>query len=418
MTHPIAPHRGLLIVGLLLLPGWLSCQPASPGPSLPKGPLVAGDARAFERILDSLEQLESSPIAREAARARAAVQGCNQFLASARDGERLFEASACVDGRELDPSLERLREDAALLFVWPLGDTARISSVRRDRGEDPARLIGRIHVEPSGSLRVEARLEALPGALWSLLLLPDDEPAGAPRLATRDALVQGRFRPRGGLELASLIDPGSQADLMFRLKSELFVGAALGDAWEFAIYMPRSGAAMPPMAIALDVDSASLAREAVRAFVTEIEATWPLHSRAAQWNSRVRGACFHELRIMPEFAPCYAITERSLVFAWNATSIELAISESGAVADDRPSGLVAYLDRFAEADARLQHASTREDHGAASATLAAASLPAVSSPSPFETGPAVYPFSKLELEARAVDGSIALVVRLQRAEAQ
>jgi hypothetical protein len=310
---PISAGRGLLALGLL----WLSLGCAPPERAeLPEGPLIAGDARALLQLLDALEGLEATPIAREARRARAAVQGCDQFLASSAGNALGFAEPACRDGR-LPPELEALRGDAALAFVLPFGSR---------EGAEPARLAGRVHVRPDGELRVEARLDGVPEAGGLGLLLPDEAPAGAPRLSSHDALVQARVRPRGGLDLSSLISSGSQADQMFRLKSQLFVGAALGDAWELAIYMPRSGATLPPMVVALDVARASLAKQGVAAFVRELEATWPLRARAATWPSGAVGQCFDELRIMPEFAPCHASVEGALIFGWNYASVEQAIS--------------------------------------------------------------------------------------------
>jgi len=399
-------------VGLLLLPAWLSCQPAEPPAMLPVGPLVAGDAEAFRQILQSLEQLESTPLAREARRASLALRSCEAFLTTGEGGTRLFEGSACVEESALSPALDELREDAAIIFIWPLGGAASEQSASSSRRSGPS-LVGRIHVSEDGSLRLEARLDRLPTTGWSRWLLPHDQPAGAARLATRDALVQGRFRPRSGLELASLVDTGSQADLMFKLKSELFAGAALGDAWEFAIYMPRPGATIPPIAVSLDVENPSLAEAGVRRFVAELEAAWPLQARAARFGA-ASGACFDELRIMPEFAPCYALGEASLVFGWNPQSIEVALSGAGTTNSALPGRLVADLSRFAEADQRLELAAKQSPDERRSAAIAPASLPPVSAAPPSARRHGPYPFDRFELELRPAGDSLDLVARLSR----
>ena len=398
----------LLGVGLLLLPVWLACQPSPPAVELPPGPLVAGDAAALRQLLSSLDPLQATPVAREAARAREAVRGCSEFVASAAGESALWHSGVCVE--QLPAELLALRGDAALVFVWPLGVPEAVGP--SSEAESEPTLVGQVHVAADGSLRMEARLDRLPVTPWSRWLVPDAEPAGPSRLSSREALIQGRFRPRDGLDLASLVASGSQADRMFRLKSELFAGAALGHAWEFAIYMPRPGSSQPPMALSLDVADRDIVRAGVRHFVEELEATWPLHARAAHFDS-AEGACFEELRLMPEFAPCYALGDASLVFGWNATSIELALREAPSADQAAPSRLVADLAGFAEADLRLQLAARSQDEPL-TAAIATVALPAVSAaPGGASDGAS---FARFDLELRPDGESLELIARLERAE--
>ncbi len=409
--------------GLVALGTALACSPPDERLQLPLGPFIAGDARALERILDSFERLEATPLAREAREARAALAGCDEFAAGS-DGSRgrLFEAEVCLS-EPLSPGLVELRGDASLVFVWPLGE--RGGAAGPDREVSEPRVIGRVHLDESGAVQIEARVEPMPTASWMSMFVPAHEPPGPPRLGSRDALVRGRLRPQAGLDLARLFPAGSQADSMFRLRNELFLGAVLGEAWEFAIYLPRPGASMPPMALAFEVSSPTLAASGVRSFVSELEATWPVHAREAQWRreSMVPGACFYELRIMPDFAPCYAITESLLVFGWNPESVELALpkartSEAGtwegpaALTRSGSSGLVVHLDRFAEADARLRSPAQARGSGIVETSAA---VPLASPPD----GPvAPFPFSKLEIEAFLAPDSVELRVHLTPAEMQ
>ena len=168
------------------------------------------------------------------------------------------------------------------------------------------------------------------------------------------------------------------------------------------------------MALALDVSSKALASSGVRSFVRELEDTWPVHARETQWQRDVPvpGACIHDLRIMPEFAPCYALTDDQLVFGWNFQSVELALASSPTPASGSGnSGLIAHLDLFQEADARLQ-SSARAQHAAIAPASGADSLPAVSAGPPPAAG---YPFSKLELDAVPVRDSVEIRIRLRSA---
>ena len=91
--------------------------------------------------------------------------------------------------------------------------------------------------------------EAVRGA--HALLLPGDESPGPDVLSGSQRLFHARARPEGGLDFASLVPEGSQADRMFLLKSELFAGAVLDGTWEAAIYLPEDGEPTPRAALAL-----------------------------------------------------------------------------------------------------------------------------------------------------------------------
>ena len=112
---------------------------------------------------------------------------------------------------------------------------------------------------------------------------------------------------------------------------------------------------MTPMALGLDYRMRTVAVAAMEAFVRELERTWPVHRspfRVGEWD----GACLLDLRILPEFAPCYVATDRALVVGWNPTSVRLALAASPIPGDAPSSGVVVHLDRFGEADRRLRAA--------------------------------------------------------------
>ena len=111
---------------------------------------------------------------------------------------------------------------------------------------------------------------------------------------------------------------------MFHLRSELFVGALLDGAFELAIYLPRLDQVTPPMVIALDHTLRAGAERAMQTFVSELESTWPIH-HSKQRIAGEAGACFHDLKLLPDLVPCYVVTDRSIVVGWNPTSIELAL---------------------------------------------------------------------------------------------
>jgi hypothetical protein len=182
-------------------------------------------------------------------------------------------------------------------------------------------------------------------------MLPGGAPPGPGLLSGRDALVHARLRPAGKLDLAALVPAGGQADRMFRLKSALFTGLVLDGTWELALYLPEPGQAAPPAALALGIAARDAAVDAMEAFLAELAATWPV--RRSEFSvGAAAGACLLDLRILPDFAPCYVATPEALVVGYNPDSLRRALAPGGpAFAAD--GGLVVELARLAEADARL-----------------------------------------------------------------
>ena len=301
--------------------GWLAAAALAgcsgePAPEAvgPPGAWWVGRTPAVAAVLGQLGQLEGTPLARAALQLAAVLPDCPTVgaRADAADfGPLLFE-TRCVDpGDTLAAALGRT--DAEIVFALPA-----------ERG---ARAHGALRFDP-GALVVDLswpRADA-DGAL--ALLLPGDEPAGPDRLASRGRLVHVRVRPRGGLDLGALVPADSQADRLFRLRSDLFASAVLDGTWEGAVYLPERADGMPGVALALGFRVKSAAVAAAERFLADLGETWDVH-RAALRLGPAEGACLPALNVLPDFAPCYVATDGALVVGWNPASLERALAEDG-----------------------------------------------------------------------------------------
>ncbi|UCE86442.1 MAG: hypothetical protein JSU66_01510 [Deltaproteobacteria bacterium] len=308
---------------------------------LPAGALLGGDAVALRSLLTRLERLEGTPLARRAQELATRLEGCDEFAGWARDGrlETLLDQLACGRLGSL-PALEALRGVDDLAFVAPVGHGARLAGSATVAGDGSVALDARI---------LGAALDGLAG-----FVLPSDEPAGVPVLSTARTLAHGRFRAANGLDIAALVPRGSQGDQLFRLKSELFAGAVLDGTWEAAVYLPEEARMMPELAVAFGFRARAAVVAAVESFLRDLQSVWPVHRTPFAVGDR-EGACLLDLRILPEFAPCYVAAERAIVVGFNPSSVRTALAavaaRDGAAAD---GGLVLNLGRFREADDRLR----------------------------------------------------------------
>ena len=342
-------------VWVLLFAALLACGSREPLDDLPAGAFLGGDARALARILAAADGLPGTPLARAAEAWRARLEACTGFVAQAprANPDELLDAIVCREAPELPDPVARLRGDADLVFVLPLGERGRLA--------------GSVRVAPDGSVGLSARL-ALPDPGAAALVLPASaEPPGPPVLSSNGALVQARLRADAS-GLASLVSEGSDADRMFRLRSELFAGALLDGTWELAVYLPRPGRLMPPVALGLGVRSATAAAAAVQKLVAELEATWPVHRTPFSLAGR-EGGCLLDLRILPELAPCFVLAGDQLVVGWNPESLRTAFAEGDGGGPGETGGWLIHLDRLAQADELLRGAAapdaaaTRFDYG-------------------------------------------------------
>ena len=234
----LARACGFVLAGLAL--GLAACaeHPAA-APQEPPGALLVARTADLERLLGQLAWLEGTPLARRIEAVRAALPTCPVVESHAPDGsfEQLVRRLECRPAHSALEELHRERADHALAFAWPL--------------EPGLRLRGRLMLDERGGVELDLRVprEAARGA--QALLVPGDEPPGPGVLSGSQRLFHARARPEGGLDFASLVPEGSQADRMFRLKSELFAGAVLDGTWEAAIYLPAEGEPIPRAALAL-----------------------------------------------------------------------------------------------------------------------------------------------------------------------
>lgn len=310
----------------------------------PAGYWLVGDAAATRELLGRFEAFEGTPLASWSKSLRLRLSDCSTFRATTEASSATALVAAIRCGATSDPNdeLEGFRAGDPLAFALPVAATGR--------------LVGRLRIDAAGSVRAEARLEGLVATGLASLLLPGSEPAGRATLSTRDILVHARLRPADGLDLAALIDPESQADAMFRLRSQIFLTGILEGAWEVGIYTPGPQQITPPMALALDTAHEKLTAAAMQRFVAELEETWPIHHRAFRFGDH-EGACIIDLHILPELMPCYVVVARRLVVGWNPASIHAALGISAlptASELGEAGGLMVYLDRLPEADRVLR----------------------------------------------------------------
>jgi hypothetical protein len=328
----ILAHACALVAGAALM--------ACGGSPWPDGALLLTERDALVRLLNRLERLEKTPLAREAAARARALPDCSTLRAHAPEGgfSELVAGLAC-DTPEVDfTRLERERGDHDLALLLPVSHDAR--------------LLATLSIGEDGDVDLALRLpdEAFQGIL--ALLSPAGVSPGPGVLSVDGSLIHARVRARHGLAIADWIAPGGQADRLFRLKSELFAGAVLDGTWEMAVYIPSHGGGMPPAALALGFRARDAAVVGMESFIAEIVKTWPVHRSPFSVGSSL-GACLLDLNLMPELAPCYVALEDALVVSWNPASLRRALAGETRWEPDAGSAAVIELARFAEADARL-----------------------------------------------------------------
>jgi hypothetical protein len=339
-----APRRlDVAIILALVAVSAASCRRSEEQPSpWPEGTLLLARTAALERLGARLGALQGTPLAREAAVLLGRLPGCTEVESRSLEGSlsELAEGLACRRDPGEPSVLDAERGPRDLAFASP--------------GEGGGHLVGVADVGSDGGLDLELRLPSGSFRDVRALLLPGDQPPGPDLLSGSERLLHARVRPEDGIDLAALVPEDSQGALLFRLKSELFAGAALDGTWEAAFYLPEPGASMPRVAAALGFSRRALAIAAMDGFIDELRSTWPVR-RSFFSLGPVEGACLLDLRILPEFAPCYVATDRALVVGWNPASLRKGLD--GAPGDSGGgSRISAELARFAEADARLAEA--------------------------------------------------------------
>jgi hypothetical protein len=347
---PVLPsavgHPPLLLLVLAL---WLAaCGGGSPAPdaSWPAGALLSARREALMRTLDRLAQLEGTPLAHAARDLADALPDCPELTARAPDGiAGLREALRCAGPEAELAGLRRYRGEADLALALPVAKGPRVLLTSRER---------------DGRTDLEIRWPRSAAAATAAGLLPGAKDAGPAVLATGDRVLHARVRS-DGLDLASLAPRGSQADELFRLRSQLLSKALLDGTWELAIYPPAPGEAMPRVAAALGVRAEAAARAAADRFLDDVESAWPLRRRAVVFDGR-EGACLPDLNLLPQLAPCLLASDGALLLGWNAGSLRHALDRANAAgatpgsvagARDAPGRVEIDFARLGEADRSL-----------------------------------------------------------------
>jgi hypothetical protein len=299
----------------------------------PSGAALLANTRSLDRLLGHVAQLEGTPLARRAERIRALLPNCPTVEGRAESGQitDLWTDLHCATENPDLVALEQARSG------WDLAVSVPVAGDH---------WLGTLSISPSGDVEIELRLPRVAGEGLASLALPGEQAAGAVELSESETLVHARVRPKGGLDLASLVPRESQGAQLFRLKSELFAGIALDGVWEVAIYLPEEGDPMPRTALALMED-----------FIGDLQESWPV-TRSFFRLDEADGACLLDLAIMPGLAPCYVATERALIVGWNPASLRKALDGRSGERDGLGnfSGAIIHLDRFANADRILSSA--------------------------------------------------------------
>ena len=342
---PPARRRLPRIVALLAafaVIGGACAEPAAVSQAWPEGNLLVARTTALRRLLEHLGGLEGTRIARRAVLLLHSLPDCPwvEAKSAAGDGD-LWSTLGCFERNGHLAGLDRTRGEADIAFALD--------------GPAHDRTVGTLTVSEGGDVAAEILLPESRFERARALLLPDREAAGPTLLNRSDELVHARLRPEGGIDIASLVPASSQADRMFHLKSELFAGAVLDGTWEAAVYLPEPGHPMPRAALAIGFVFREPAVRAMEGFLSELRTTWSLR-RSDFALGAARGGCLLDLKLMPDFAPCYAATETALVIGWNAASLHKALGQEthATRADDtRQPALTIELARIPEADAHF-----------------------------------------------------------------
>lgn len=351
---PSGLFLGLLSLTVLALAP-LGCRDSAVEDPRLRIPLVVFDVARLGPALAPLAQLEGTPIARAWNGLETRLGDCAQAGADWPDGTEAAPRFVCLDAPgALSPETterfafgERLRGEHAALLLWPLGEAGRLA-LHVDVGADD-------------SLAIEGRLRTPEAGALDLLVPHPDGPAPG-ILEASPHLAYARLRPAGGLQIARFLPEGGQADRLFALKGRLLEGALLEGTFELGFLPPRAAAASPRPIGALHHRGEGAIRTALEEALDQLEATWPLERSPRTFATvdgrALDGGCYRELPLLPGLAPCWVVTPKALVIAWEGDALDLALGRPAVAAEPRPpfapaaeaGRVLVHLDRFARAD--------------------------------------------------------------------
>lgn len=349
----------LLLVALLLS---ASCrEPIDP---LLRERVALLDGSMLARVLERTSRLEGTPIARQGRALRERLEGCETLWGHFEAEEavdRLLARLRCLrpaDENDARLALARARRGEAGGWIqWPVGRDGRLEL--RLEAEDV-------------DLALRGRLEP-PSELGGLaLILPGTAPPAPAAIEPSHTLIHARLRPEEGFRLSRLIPEDGQADRLFALKGRLLEGALLAGTWEVAFMPPAAGGALPLAVAAVHHRFEAPIRQAVAEILDQLEQTWPIRRTRRSFGgvqgSTVEGGCYLELPLLPELAPCWAITPSALLVGYRPEAIEQALAppsvsagpqtagaptRSGKASPVARSGIEIHLDRLRTVDRAL-----------------------------------------------------------------
>lgn len=310
----------------------------------PEGLLLVGRRAALAELTQQLGILGETPLASTSRALADALPDCETVEAFVSEGSvpDLPRALRCGTAEGELAAVHAARAGSDLVFATPT------------RGG--VRWLGRMRVAQGNvALKLARTGNANDGALS--LFLPGGNPVAPTRLGAAGRIVHVRVRPND-LDLAALIPERGQADQLFRLRSALFRSGVLDGTWELAVYAPETGRPTPGVALALGVRWPAPAVAAAEGFIDELRASWPV-TRSAFSAGPHSGACLRDLKILPDFAPCYVATEEALIVGWNASSVNAALAGAAPNTETNTAAarMVIELARVRETDLQLARLS-------------------------------------------------------------
>lgn len=327
-----------LLLPCILLALLVQCRPRE---KLPSGFFLAGDPGVFRAMLEEIQELRRTPAAATAGGIRESLEGCEgsfEALAPSGDPTALSESLRCLDGRPLRTELESVREGADLVAGLEIEGGNRLLA-RATRGTDT-------------SWTVVVEVGDLPRDHPLRFLLPGSEAPGPTVLSVHDALLQGRFSADHGLDISRWIPEDEQVEALYRLNARIFSQLVLSGSWELAVYTPREGDLLAPIALAFDVENRAAAVAAWQEYLREVQRSWGFVPVPIAIEGR-EGACLNDLRVLPGLAPCYVFSDRALILGWNRATLERALRPEPGTELASESRLVVELSALPPADRTL-----------------------------------------------------------------
>ena len=344
---PTSERSSHLITASLCLAVLLAaaCAPA-PDPE----PLrLVADAEPLRELLGQCSLGESTDAARWCADFAQRISTCEAVEATCPAGD-----SSC---RLVDTVTCRPRSETAQLGL-PAGAHMRLRGPLSTRSAAAFDLQAVVDAE---RIRASFTFESADDEPWARWL-----PQGTlatPRLAAQGAFLVAQYRPKGGL-VPPRSGEESIAERLYGLRSELFSAAVLEGDLELAVYPPDARELFPRVAAFLGTKRRDLAVRGMESYIEDLREQWPIQRLDYEFDGR-EGACLDNLRVMPEFAPCYLATPDGLAVGWNRGSLEQALPPQAAptradfAAGPEAARLVLDVETLALADRRLAQARDR-----------------------------------------------------------